>query len=74
MRIKRLRIANGFTQGQLGDLIGVSPTAVGNWESGEYLPKGRYVVELAAALGTGVAALLGETSKSLDELPRRFTC
>lgn len=68
VRIKRLRLAHGLTQGQLGELIGISPAAVGRWEAGEFLPKGRYVVKLAAALGIDVAALLGETPKSIDDL------
>jgi transcriptional regulator with XRE-family HTH domain len=68
VRIKRLRIAGGLTQGQLGERVGISPTAVGNWESGEFLPKGRYVAKLAGALGIDVAALLGETPKSIDDL------
>ena len=68
VRIKRLRIATGLTQGQLGALIGISSTAVGNWEAGEFLPKGRYVVKLAGALGIDVSALLGETPTSIDDL------
>lgn len=61
VRIKRLRIASGLTQGQLGELIGISSAAVGRWEVGEFLPKGRYVVKLAGALGIDVSALLGAT-------------
>lgn len=68
VRIKRLRMASGLTQGQLGELIGISPTAVGKWEAGEFLPKGRYVVKLAGALGIDVSALLGETSANIDDL------
>ena len=45
-----------------------SSTAVGNWESGEFLPKGRYVAKLAGALGIDVAALLGEAPQSIDDL------
>ena len=68
VRIKRLRLAGGLTQGQLGALIGISGAAVGRWELGEYLPKGRYVAKLAQALGIDVAALLGETPTSIDDL------
>jgi transcriptional regulator with XRE-family HTH domain len=68
VRIKRLRMASGLTQGQLGELIGISPAAVGRWEAGEFLPKGRYVVKLAGALGIDVAALLGETPTNIDDL------
>lgn len=67
VRIKRLRIANGLTQKQLGELIGTSAAAVGKWEMGVYLPKGRYVSKLARALGIDAAALLGDTPNSLDE-------
>jgi len=41
---------------------------VGRWETGEYLPKGRYVAGLARALGVDVAELLGETLASIDDL------
>lgn len=68
VRIRRLRIASGLTQGQLGELIGISPAAVGRWEAGEFLPKGRYVVKLAGALGIDVSALLGETPTNIDDL------
>lgn len=68
LRIKRLRTASGLTQGQLGELIGISGAAVGRWETGEFLPKGRYVATLARALGIDVAALLGETPTSIDDL------
>lgn len=68
VRIKRLRMASGLTQGQLGELIGISPTAVGKWEAGEFLPKGRYVVKLAGALGIDVSAQLGATPTSIDDL------
>jgi transcriptional regulator with XRE-family HTH domain len=66
-RIKRLRIASGLTQEQLGALIGISSTAVGNWESGEFHPKGRYVAKLAGALGIDVSELL-DVTKCIDEL------
>lgn len=49
-------------------MIGISSTAVGKWEAGEFLPKGRYVVKLASALGIDVSALLGETPTSIDDL------
>lgn len=68
VRTKRLRIAHGFTQRQLGALVGTSGAAVGKWESGECLPKGRYLAKLAGALGIDVVALLGETPIGIDEV------
>lgn len=67
-RVKRLRVAGGLTQGQLGALVGITGAAVGRWESGKYLPKGRYVTKLARALGIDVAGLLGETPPSSGDL------
>lgn len=66
-RIKRLRIANGLTQGELAALIGITSAAVGKWESGDFLPKGRYVAKLAGALGIDVSELL-DVTKCIDEL------
>jgi transcriptional regulator with XRE-family HTH domain len=66
-RIRRLRIASGLTQAQLGDLIGISSTAVGNWESREFHPKGRYVAKLADALCVDVSELL-DVTKCIDTL------
>lgn len=67
VRIKRLRIANGLTQEQLATSVGISKTAVTNWEAGE-VPRGRNLTKLADAFRLDVAALLGESSISLDEL------
>jgi transcriptional regulator with XRE-family HTH domain len=61
-------MAGGLTQEQLGGLIGISSTAVGKWESGEFLPKGRYVAKLAEGLCIDVAELLGATPKRVDDL------
>lgn len=72
VRIKRLRIANGLTQGELGERIGISSSAVGKWESGEFLPKGRYVAKLAEGLGIDVAELLGATPERVDDLVEEF--
>jgi transcriptional regulator with XRE-family HTH domain len=67
-RIKRLRLTHGLTQGQLAASIGISQTAVGKWESGEFFPKGRHLEKLAEGLGIDVAELMGATPKSIDDL------
>lgn len=69
VRIKRLRIASGLTQGQLAELLGISQAAVARWETGELLSKGQYVVSLAGALGIGLGELLAPT-KLVEELAR----
>lgn len=36
--LKAARIARGWTQTQLGELIGETKTVVGNWERGDHIP------------------------------------
>lgn len=45
-RIKELRLENGFTQMQLGKLIGVSQKAVDYWERSVNEPKATYIISL----------------------------
>jgi transcriptional regulator with XRE-family HTH domain len=66
VRIKRLRIARGLTQRQLATSIGISKTAVMNWESGVF-PRGRYLPKLAEALGVDLGELMVPTMNA-DEL------
>ena len=66
-RIKRLRMAGGLSQAQLAALIGISSTAVCNWETGEYMPKGRYLPRLAEVLSVGLEELM-DVTKSIDDL------
>lgn len=58
LRIKELRKARGMRQADLAEKVGVSPTAVTNWETSESLPSEKTVVQLAAALGTTIDHLL----------------
>lgn len=45
-RIKELRIEKGFSQSQLGKLIGVSQKAVDYWERNINEPKASYIMAL----------------------------
>lgn len=45
-KIKELRLENGFTQMQLGKLIGVSQKAVDYWERSVNEPKATYIIAL----------------------------
>lgn len=45
-KIKELRIENGFSQMQLGKLIGVSQKAVDYWERNVNEPKASYIIAL----------------------------
>lgn len=64
-RIKQSRKRLGYSQDALGLKVGVSRVAVSQWERGESTPSGRYLNDLAAALGVSVNWLLtGEDSKA----------
>ncbi|MFQ2400721.1 LexA family protein [Aeromonas dhakensis] len=66
-RIKQTRKRLGYSQEILGSRVGVSRVSISQWERGENTPNGRYLNELAAALGVTVDWLLtgeGEASSS----------
>lgn len=56
--ISACRKAQGFTQADLGERLGVSPQSVSNWERGESLPDIALLPDLAAMLHSSVDAIL----------------
>lgn len=69
-RIFSRRTALNLSKTALAKTIGVSDVSVGKWESGLNQPKGRYLNDLAAALGVTVDWLLagsGDTPAPLVE-------
>ena len=60
-KIKSLRISHGLSQKQLADKIGVSQTAVYNWERGERLPKYEQICKLAGVFGVPTLVLQSDT-------------
>ena len=75
-RLKQLREGK-YTQEELADILKVSNVTISNWENGLQEPRSKRVRELAEALGTTPAYLLGENdspndTKSLtDKQPER---
>ncbi|MGL6529364.1 LexA family protein [Aeromonas hydrophila] len=67
-RIFSRRTALNLSKTALAKAIGVSDVSVGKWESGLNQPKGRYLNDLAAALGVSVDWLLSGGSDG-SELP-----
>ena len=58
-RIATLRAARGITQWQLAERVGLSRSAVAQWESGYSSPSAGILVSVAKALKTSVDKILG---------------
>jgi transcriptional regulator with XRE-family HTH domain len=68
-RIKQFRKESGLTQHQLAAFVGVSASAVGNWENRPLeTPKGDNLLKLAEAFGVDPAELLGQDWKGAKDL------
>ncbi|WP_421289484.1 LexA family protein [Aeromonas veronii] len=69
-RIKQTRKRLGYSQEILGSRVGVSRVSISQWERGENTPNGRYLNDLAAALGVTVDWLLtGEGEGTVTSAP-----
>lgn len=58
-RLREARIAQGFTQKRLAQLLDVREKDVSRWESGEHAPSTPRLARLAVALGVSADWLLG---------------
>jgi transcriptional regulator with XRE-family HTH domain len=68
-RIKETREARGMTASELARLVGVTPTAVWNWEKNSITPRRPALEQIAKVLGVSIHFLLtgeGET-RQMDE-------
>jgi len=68
-KILELRKANGFSQEQLAEKLGVSRQSVSKWESGESLPEVERLIELSAIFNVTTDYLLKPSE--VDELAIR---
>lgn len=59
-KIKRLRVAQRFTQIAVAEYVGVSVRTVVSWELGERIPGGDKIAKLAKCLGVTADELLRE--------------
>jgi transcriptional regulator with XRE-family HTH domain len=72
LRIRTARLAQGLTQDQLARTVGVTRSAVAQWETGRAGQVGSNLARIARALGTSVAYLLsGEQDAGGTPLPLR---
>ena len=55
--IRELREGRGWTQLQLGNMLGVTPVTVYNWERGQHMPTAPQLRALARVLGVSMDAI-----------------
>lgn len=67
-RLKTLREAKRLTQRELGDMVGVSDSAVGQWENDRREPSVIILVKLAQIFGVSVDYLLGRKDNEPADL------
>ena len=71
-RIRSARLAQGLTQDQLARAVGVTRSAVAQWETGRAGQVGSNLARIARVLGTSAAYLLsGEQEAGAPPLPLR---
>ncbi len=70
-QIQSLRKSKGYTQNQLGDLVGVSFQAVSKWERGETLPDLGTLIVLSEVLDISIDQLLHGVRKRTDHKGRK---
>ena len=66
-KIAKYRKLKGYTQEQLGELVGVSGQAVSKWENGG-VPDTYLLPTISKVLGVSIDALFGVEKKILDDL------
>lgn len=74
--LRTLRKKANLTQVQLAELLGVSRSAIYDWERGAYFPEGKNLLNLARALNVTTSYLMGETDnpspiKIAENIPTR---
>lgn len=58
-RIRDIRKSKGITQGQLGEMLGLTQARIGQYEIGKSNPKKATLDKIAAALGVDTMVLYG---------------
>jgi transcriptional regulator with XRE-family HTH domain len=70
-RIKETREARGMTASEFARLVGVTPTAVWNWEKNSIMPRRPALEQIAKVLGVSTDFLLyGNSGNGVAEPPK----
>lgn len=60
IKIRDYRLRKGLTMKELGQIVGVTESAVGMWENGRRKPNYEYLLRISEALDCSVADLIDE--------------
>lgn len=63
-RVRKLREEHALTQGELGQIIGVSNITISKYESGAVVPPTHRIISLARYFGVSVGYIIGESEKN----------
>lgn len=64
MALKEIIKRKGISQKQLAQKLGVLPSAVSMWVTGERVPRTKYLLALANELGCTIEELLGSNKEA----------
>ena len=59
VKVRELRLANGMSQQELGNIVGLTATGVSYWESGKAMPSIDALEKVSEYFGVSVDYLLG---------------
>jgi transcriptional regulator with XRE-family HTH domain len=73
-KLAALRVAKQMSQAELGAMLGVTRSAVQQWESGKTMPQIQYLQEMSRFFGVTVSGLLGDegNGRSVDDALREL--
>ena len=66
MSFRSARLAAGLSLAKAAEAIGVTPTAVYYWESGQYMPRATLLVRIATLYGCTVDDLLSGNEEAAE--------
>lgn len=65
--LRDIRKSRGITMKELGELVGVSESAIGNYEKGRRIPNYEMLLKLSEALNCSVGDFLAESSTEVSK-------
>jgi transcriptional regulator with XRE-family HTH domain len=68
--IRQWRIANGLTQRQLAERLGVTHITIGNWENGRNAPSAHQLIALGSVFGIPVERIIFDREAARAERAR----